>query len=134
MTVIINQPTVHPTRDVRPDQTATGVVASPAVNAVLASLTVPAGKTYHLTDVLAGGTLDNRVDLEVVARDTGVEVVAVKASFFYPAQCMTGKIYSNALEAWSAEGLAADRLTLIRVRSKTATTGSHTASLTAYEV
>lgn len=132
--VIVNQPTVNPIRDARADITHSSVVATPSVNTVLASIEVPVGKTYKLTEVLAGGTVDNRVDVEVVVRATGAEVVTVKASLYYPAQCMTGKIYATPIDGTTAPGLASDRTTLIRVRSKTATTGSHTAALTAYEV
>ena len=133
MTVILNQPTVHPIRDFRQDITHSTAV-TPSVNTALATIEVPAGSTYKVTEILAGGTTDNRVDFEVVTRTSGSEVIVIKLTLFYPLQCMTGKIFSTPILASTPTGTPAGNTTLIRIRSKTATTGTHTASITAYEV
>ncbi|TCP57988.1 hypothetical protein EV586_102436 [Tumebacillus sp. BK434] len=84
---------------------------------VLATLTVPAGQTYHLSEVSVGGDTANRIDVVIQGKTVH--------TMFYPGYGMHNKTYAAMPKAYGGE--------TIQVISRQATAGMHTATIIAHK-
>ncbi|ASS74086.1 hypothetical protein CIG75_03185 [Tumebacillus algifaecis] len=88
-----------------------------AVNTVLATITVPQWKTYHLSEISVGGDAANRVDIMI----NGVLV----QTMYYPAYGMSNKTYAAMPKASAGQ--------TIQVISRQAVSGKHSATIITHE-
>lgn len=107
---------VRLSREAQSNQLVANTVNVTAADTVLATLTVPSGKVYHLSEVSTGGDTANRVD--VLINGTLVQ------TFFYPANGMNHKNYAAMPKALSGQ--------TIQVISRQAVSGKHTATIIAH--